>query len=140
MNSITSTFSKSLMAIFILTLSTSSFAEGKRRGGAKRVGKILKQLELTQEQKEQFKKFRQETKTNRKSKREEIKSLRAEMKKSFQSDASESSLRSLHEKLKNLRSQMADFRFNKMIKIRSILTTEQRAKFNQLRAEQKQSR
>ena len=140
MTTISSIFSKSLIAICILSLSTSSFAQGKKRGGGKRKGKILKQLDLTSEQKDQFKKFRQENKTNRKAKREQIKSLRAEMKKSFQSDASESSLRTLHAKLKGLRSQMADSRFNKMLKIRSVLTPEQRTKFYQLRAEKKQRR
>jgi Spy/CpxP family protein refolding chaperone len=139
MTTISSMFSKSLMLVFILSLSSSALAQGKR-GGGKRIGKILKQLDLSAEQKEQFKKFRQASKSDRKSKRTEVKSLRAEMKKSFQTNASDSSLKSLHQKLKALRGEMADFRFNKMLKIRSILTSDQRTKFYQLRADQRQSR
>lgn len=116
-------------------------SRGEGRGG---FGKILKQLELTDDQKEALKASRKahkaENKDSKTNSREELKGLRNELKAKFASDASESELRSLHTKIKTLRSAKAEKRFGKMMNIRKILTVEQRKKFQELQGQRKGSK
>jgi Spy/CpxP family protein refolding chaperone len=62
------------------------------------------------------------------------------MKGAFKSNANESKLRSIHSKIQSYRNQMSDLRFEKLLKVRSILTAEQRAKFDELKAQMKEKR
>ncbi len=134
-----SRISKVFITVMIMSLSLNAMSAGKERGKHRKMG-IMKELDLSAEQRKELKEFRKSSKESKKTTRAEIKSLREQMKKSFQSNASESSLKSMHEKLKTLRSNMADFRFNKMLKIRSILTPDQRAKFYELRSKRKKQK
>ena len=110
----------------------------KGRGGN---GKILKQLNLTDKQKAELRAFRKETKKeDKKALRDKIKAARERMKAAFTSTASDSELLAIHGEIKSLRGQMAEMKFKKMLKMRSILTQEQRVQFQKLKDEMRKSR
>jgi Spy/CpxP family protein refolding chaperone len=103
---------------------------GKRKGGG--FGKILKQLNLTDDQKAKLKEFRKANKGNGKIDHSELKKLREEMKSKFATSATESEIRGIQEKIKKLRHSKGDMRFSRVMGIRNILTVEQRKKFQEL--------
>lgn len=118
-----------LLGVFLNPIASMA-REGKDHGGMK---EIMKQLDLTDEQKEKLKSLREENKKMEKGDKGEIKELWKQMEEKFGTSASESELRTLHDKMKSLRTQKADNRFNRLMKIRNILTVEQRKKFQELR-------
>ena len=129
-------FKRMTVALMALTLlSTSAFA-----GGRHHMKKIMGQLDLTDEQVKELKTFRQANKENRKVIKKEMKTLRVEIKKAFKSDASEEKIKQLHEQMKQLRNKAADLRLAKMLKLRSVLTAEQREKFHEIKGEWKEQR
>lgn len=118
-----------LLSLFLINPQT-SFAKKEGKGHMK---EILSQLNLSDEQKEQLKAARKENKKLGKGQKEEIKKLWQQMKDKFGTAASESEMRSLHNKLMSLKSEKREKRFNRIMKIRNILNVEQRKKFQQLR-------
>lgn len=101
---------------------------------------IFKQLNLTEEQQNQLKEYRQSMKDKHKLLRKQTRELRKQIKIGFKSDMTDSELLSLHQKLQDRRTQMADLRFNKMLNIRKILNKEQRSKFQELKEKQRKRR
>lgn len=95
--------------------------------------KIMAQLNLSEEQKTQLKEMRKENKKMPKANGKSMKEAREKMKEKFASNAPESELRALHEEISKLKAEKADKRFNRLMKMRNILTLEQRAKFQELR-------
>ena len=126
-----------LLSLFLIT-EVGAFGRGEKGHGGMR--KILKQLELTEEQKVKLKNHRESHKDNKKELRGKMKDARQRMKSAFTSNSSDSELRSLHSEIKALKSQIADTRFEKMLFIRSVLTTEQRVKFQELKEEKRKNR
>ena len=131
---------KLLLLIGISSFLGSTYAEtakeesterGMRRRGP-RIQKIFKELNLTKEQKEKLKKQRKEELKKRSKTEKEIHEARQEMQNSFASTKSNKYLKKLHQKFQNLRNKMADLRFEKTMKLRSILTLEQRKKFTEI--------
>jgi Spy/CpxP family protein refolding chaperone len=134
-----------LLLVFLLSADASAFGFGKKgrsdelgRGG--KMGKLLKQLDLSKEQKEKIKEHRESNKGNKKELRSQLKEAKSKMQTAFQSNASEGELRSLHSELKSLKTRMADARFEKMLFLRSVLTPEQRAKLEELKSQRKGKR
>ena len=128
-----------LLTSSIPGFSSEAFArDGKRKGGG--MGKILKQLDLSEDQKEQLKTIRKDNKKMGKADKGKIKELWGQMKSKFGSDASESEVRALHEQIKNLKMEKMEKRFSRIMKIRTILTVEQRKKFQSLRDERKKGK
>ena len=101
-----------LISLTFLMSAPSSFARSE--GGKKGMGKILKQLDLTPKQRTQLKEARGEGKSGDKEKKEEMKELRKQMKAKFVSDAPESELRTLHEKMSELKGKKHTEKFNKL--------------------------
>lgn len=131
-----------LLTFFLVGLLFSTFSISDtyaKRGGGKGMGKILKQLDLSDEQKEKLKAHR-ETNQGNKELRKQVKELREKMKASFDSNASDTELRRVHSELKSIRSQIADKRFEKMLFIRSILTTDQWRKLQAMKEQRKGKR
>lgn len=131
-----------MMMVTLFALNT-AYAKSERKGKGKGFGKIFKELGLSDEQKEKIKSFRLEgkkSKANHKESKEKIKALREKMKASFASSASESELKALHTELTGLRSQQNNERFEKMLKIRSVLTPEQRVKFQELKGNKREGK
>lgn len=123
--------SKHLLLALSLTLFAINTAHAK---GDRKRGKVFKELGLSSEQMDKVKSLRKEDKGSGKEIRKSIKEKREQIKKAFASSASDSDLRALHEDIKKLRLQKDDARFEKMLKIRSILTPEQRVKFQELKS------
>ena len=128
-------FSKTAILTLILALvSSQAFSRGGRGGKRGRgLEKVLSQLNLSKEQMQKIKSFKQNTKSSRRETRSKIQAARKEMNEAFNSSASDSDLMAKHDKLKKLKAEMADLRFDKMLKIRSVLTSEQRSKYYKLK-------
>lgn len=128
--------SNKLCLVFLMSLMMTGFAfakKGKMGGGFKQ---ILKQLDLTKEQQEKLKALKDDDGEDWKKTRAEMKENRDKMKEAFKSSSSEADVRKLHESIKATRIQKMDRRFDKMMKIRSVLTPEQRVKFIELQDKQ----
>lgn len=124
-----------MCGVFLMNLNM-AFAKGDKKGFMK---EVLSQLNLTEEQKTKLKELRKDKKP-KKSDHGEIKKLREELQAKYASNASESELKSIHNKIKELRNSKIDNRFERMTKIRSVLTLEQRKKFQELMQQKRQSR
>lgn len=127
--------SKQFVALIILSLGISLFSQGamaeRERGQFK---KMMKSLDLTQEQQDKMKELKK-NKPNVKESRKEMRELRKKFKESMESNATEAELRKLHSQIQEKKSAMAKDRFEQMLKVRSILTPEQRKKFQGMRHE-----
>ena len=102
--------------------------KGKKHG----IMKMLKSLDLSEEQLEkikEIKKQKKESRADKKTKKEEIKKLKQELKEKFKSSASSAEIRTLDNKIKNLHTQVQRDRLEMMLSIREVLTPAQRAKF-----------
>ena len=138
---------KKYLGIAVLTMllafEANAFGSEKRGRHGERgrgMAKMLKQLELTKEQKEKLKDHRENNKGSKKELRSKIKATKEKMKNAFKSNASDSELRSIHNEIKNLKSEMADARFEKMLFIRGVLTKDQRAKLDEMKEKRRGNR
>lgn len=92
----------------------------------------FKELNLTNEQKEKLKNLRKESKDDRK---EDFQKMRAEseaFRKKMASNAADDELRKDFAEQQKKRSEFAKQRFEHMLKVRAILTPEQRQKFAEI--------
>lgn len=100
-----------------------------RRKGAR--GGLLKDLNLTSEQRQQIKQIRQQSKNEIRQKRQTMRQARNKLEESIASEASGEQVRSQYNQLKGLRQELADLQFENTFAIREVLTLEQRQKFVQ---------
>ncbi|MFT6630551.1 MAG: protein CpxP [Bacteriovoracaceae bacterium] len=132
---------KAILSMILLgtLIAPTAFAEGRKggKGEGKGFSKILKQLDLSDDQKVKLKELRKAKKSAGKSDHGELKKLREEMKSKFASSASESEIRALHNKIKTMRHAKGDERFSRVMEIRNILTVEQRKQFQSLQEERR---
>ncbi len=128
------------LILTILMLSSFSYAkpgEG-RRGG---MMKALKQLNLSDAQKEKLKAARAESKGKKdRSEKKQVRELHQKMKELFASNAPQSELKAVHEKINSFRKQRDEQRFQKLMAVREILTLEQRKKFQEIMDEKRMKR
>ena len=83
---------------------------------------------------------RKENKGKYKTNKGEGKKLHSELQEAFKSNASDSTLTDLHNKIKTVRNTRMDRKFNKMMSIRSVLNETQRKNFFELHQEMKKGR
>ena len=130
-----------LITILLAFTSPVCFAKG---GGHKHLKKIFEQLDLSPEQKKSLKSLRDNKDTSMKDLREKKKSLKNTIGEAMMSDASEAKLRSLHTdisaQISSIQSQIKTKRFEKMLKIRSILAPEQRKTFFEMKKKMKKGK
>ncbi len=132
--------------ILILTLIAPGLAfgfwgKGKNKGDhkkhknpAKKVEMLSKKLNLTADQKTKVLAIHQESQaTNKELKKNKMKTLREEMQAMLKADASAEALRAKHKEIESVQAQLSDNRFDKMLKIRALLTPEQKEKFVKMR-------
>ena len=132
------------LAAFALILSLSSFAQaGKKEmphgcnekekqfyGSLK---KIKEKLDLTEEQKNKLKDMQATYgKEAMKKKHHEMEQVQKELEDLLKSDASDEKAREKFAALQKIQEDFAKTRFERILHIRSILTPEQRAKFNNM--------
>ncbi|MFK8138893.1 MAG: Spy/CpxP family protein refolding chaperone [Bdellovibrionales bacterium] len=126
----------------LLALALSSHAEARRgdfdgKGGINK--KIMKELNLSSEQKTQIKAIKKEEKKDRRGKKE----FRKELKKSMHQaiiDLNENDMRKIHKQLQDMRMAHSNSRFENLIKLLKILTPEQRVEFAELQKKNKDHR
>ena len=98
---------------------------------------ILQQLDLSDDQKAQLKKARQDVGTQMKNLRSQMKDLRKQMFDAMKTNADDAKLTSYHNQIKEVHSKLADMRFQKMIAVRKILNDSQRAKYFELMSQRR---
>ena len=113
---------------------TNSPSRKRRRGG------LIKDLNLTSEQRQQIKQIRQQSKNKIRQKRQAMRQARNKLEELIASEASEGQVRSQYNQLKKLRQELADMQFENTFAIRDVLTLEQRQKFVQRMQQRRQRR
>lgn len=129
--------------LFAGLLGNDVFAMEGQKGKGKGKGELQKlkvELQLTDKQLEQIKAHRKSNKGKGKKFREEIKKLQEDLQAGMKGSKSENELRAIHSQLKSLHDQMADFRFERMMFMRNILTPEQREKFHEMKGKHRGKR
>ncbi|MFN3454611.1 MAG: Spy/CpxP family protein refolding chaperone [Pseudobdellovibrio sp.] len=91
--------------------------------------KIKKELNLTAEQKKQLKDSGGYSREDMKQKHTALREAQKSLEETLKSDASEEQIRAKFTELQTIQEDFAKARFEKILKIRSVLTPEQRAKF-----------
>lgn len=94
-------------------------------------------LNLTPEQTTEIDQIWEQGKQAKQDKREEFRAAREKMKTLMAGDASEDELRAQHQTLQALRQEMGEARFENKLKIRQVLTPEQRTKMVELKQQSK---
>lgn len=102
----------------------------KRDPGERHMRRMIEQLGLTDEQVTQLKAIHEKQREALSHKRDKAKVAQEVLSALLKTDASESELWEKYKILKTARSEMEDLRFKQVLEIRSILTPEQRLKFD----------
>jgi periplasmic protein CpxP/Spy len=106
---------------------------GKRGWGDKWQG----QLNLSADQQAQIKQIREQERSASEGLRQQMKAAAEKQKSLMTGDATDEQLRQQHREMQALRQQIGERRFDTMLKIRQILTPEQRVKAAQLMQERR---
>lgn len=99
--------------------------------GGPKMHKLMKELNLTGEQKDKIKAEREKRKPEMKAAREKAKAAREKLREAFKQNASADQLRTLKNEVQAAQTAAGDLRFEGMLALREVLTPEQRAKFNE---------
>jgi Spy/CpxP family protein refolding chaperone len=133
---------KKILLISVLLVPSLAFGfwgkgKGKHKKGmdpAKKVERLSKQLSLSEEQKVKVLAIQTEAQSKNKTLRKEtLSKLRGEMKELMESGAPEATLRSKHQEIESVQSQIRTNRFDSMLQIRAQLNPEQKKKFSKMR-------
>ncbi len=122
-----------LLGVFALTLTMAVQAQAER--GHRGMGKIMKQLDLSKEQKQQLQSLKENHKSSMQSLRDKKKALKNKLETAFSSQASDGELKAIHQELLNAKNEIGSKRFDKVLAIRAILTPEQRQKFDSIKSD-----
>ena len=133
----TSTFARS-RKIAQASPDAPGFKMGRR--GKRGMKQIFQKLNLSTEQQERIKAIREESKQSNSSLRQEMRQAREEMGKLMASDTNDDELKQQHEKIQTLKQQLGTQRFETMLKIRQVLTPEQRTEMAELKQQRWQNR
>ena len=106
--------------------------KGKRGDRGERMGKLFEQLDLTPEQSQNIEAIQNQSKSDREALRSQMETQHQEMRSLLASDTSTEQLRQQHQQVEELHQQLGNNRFETMLRIREVLTTEQRAKIAEL--------
>jgi Spy/CpxP family protein refolding chaperone len=109
-------------------LSSFANADSGRKGE-----RLAKKLDLSSDQIEKVKAHRKENKGQGKEVRQQMKQAKLDLDKAFSNGDSDSGLKAIHSRLKDLKSKQMDIQFNKLIFMKSVLNSEQREKFVKMR-------
>ena len=107
--------------------------KGKEKHFYSVLPKIKEKLNLTEEQKNKLKETKETYgKDAMKKKHEAMEKAQKELEEALKSDASDEKVREKFEALHKIQEEFARVRFEKILVVRSILTSEQRLKFKEL--------
>lgn len=102
--------------------------------------RMLERLNLSDDQRSQIQTLRETNQSEMKAGREAIRAAHAELRTLMQGEASESDLRTAHAKVQDLMQKQGNERFEQMLKIRAILTPEQRKELGAFRGDRGRGR
>ncbi|MEO0373191.1 MAG: Spy/CpxP family protein refolding chaperone [Cyanobacteria bacterium P01_A01_bin.17] len=131
---------QSEQSLFAQASETPTEGEGKgekRRGWGR--AKLFEQLGLSDAQKAEIQNIHQQARENGPD-REEARAAREKMRELFASDASSDELRTQYQVSQSLRQELREQRFETKLKIREVLTPEQRTKLAELKPERRRHR
>jgi Spy/CpxP family protein refolding chaperone len=97
-----------------------------------RAEKLIEQLDLSEEQAEQIRAIREQSRAANEDLFEEVQQAREQMQSLLSSGASNAELEQQHERMQALHQQMGDRRFQTMLQIREVLTPEQQQQLAEL--------
>ncbi len=121
---------------------------GKRGDRSERMDKLFEQLDLTPEQSQNVEAIKEQSKTEAEALRSQMETQHQEMRSEamplglslLASDASTEELRQQHQQVEELHQQLDNNRFETMLRIREVLTSEQRAKVAELMEQHRDKR
>ena len=105
---------------------------GKRGDRGQRLEKLMEKLDLTPEQSAQVEAIQTESRQTAENLKEQMRSQHENMKSLMTSDASAEEIRIQYQEGQQMRQQLSNNRFETMLRIREVLTTEQRAELAEL--------
>ncbi|MGB7416851.1 MAG: Spy/CpxP family protein refolding chaperone [Thermosynechococcaceae cyanobacterium] len=114
--------------------------ENGKKGWGKGREQLFEQLSLTDAQKTEIEAIRQAARSNKEGKREEMRAARDKMQELYASDASADELRAQHQTTQSMRQASGEQRFETKLKIREVLTPEQRTKLVELMKQKQEQR
>jgi len=125
-------------ALIAQTTPTTPSTGQKKRGN--RGEKLFQQLNLSADQQAQITSIKEQSKTASQGLRQQMKTARTQYKTLLSNnDASADQLRQSHQQVQTLGQQLGEQRFDTMLKIRNVLTPEQRTKLTELRQQNRQN-
>ncbi len=93
---------------------------------------LLRQLNLTEAQKQQIKTIQERDRESRKSAIEQLRSGETELKNMLDGTSSNETIRAKFNQIQNLRQQNMKMHFEQMLAIREVLTVQQRSQLSQI--------
>jgi periplasmic protein CpxP/Spy len=97
-----------------------------------RMERMVQELGLTQDQQTRIQAIRENAKNDKNPQRQQLRAEMENLRSLIAKSASTSELRQQHNKIKALRDQMGDQRFESMLQVYEVLTPEQRTKFAEM--------
>lgn len=94
--------------------------------------RLIEELDLSDNQAEQIKEIYEQSRQEMVSLHEEAKEAKSDMQELWSGNSSESQLRRQHDKVQDIHQKMGSQKFDTMLKVRRILTPEQREKMAEL--------
>lgn len=125
-----------LILLSFVLIPTASYAEG----GGKHGGKMFQKLNLTEEQQAQFKELREQSKETFEAKKEAVKSAKEKLTAAATTGATNAQLTTLFKEFQKARSDMSLYRFEQKLKMKALLTDEQKENFKLIRDKHKGKR
>lgn len=112
--------------------SNSTLVSQNKKMGEGRKDRLMEQLNLSSEQKQQMDAIRAKYQSQFESLASEIRAERTALNEMMRNNQSENNLRSQHQKITSLNQRMADLRFNSMLEMRAVLNPEQRQQWGEM--------
>lgn len=104
-----------------------------------RSGQLMNALNPTPEQQQQLQGIRQEYQGKMQQQQQQMRQIQKELNELMSGNASESQIRQKHDQLMVLKQQMGQLQFDMMLKMREVLTPEQRSQLADLMQERRQN-
>ncbi|BAZ45795.1 hypothetical protein NIES4102_28210 [Chondrocystis sp. NIES-4102] len=106
--------------------------EHHKHGREPKIERLMDKLDLTTEQSQQIDAIKEEEKTQTEALREQMDVEKDKMRSLLSSDANSDQLRQQHQTIQALDQQLKDNHFETMLKMREVLTPDQRAQLSEL--------
>jgi periplasmic protein CpxP/Spy len=115
-------------------------ANGEFRVPAGGVSKLVKELNLSQDQIQRLQQLRTASKGKNKERRQALRTAKQELSQLLQGNATSDQIRQKRQQVQSLQREVSDTNFENTLAIREILTPEQRVKLQQIMQQRRQNR